>query len=570
MPNIPQVNVGGVTYKLKDAEAREQIANLKNAIGIEYAADFNDLAPSARPYAIYSRSDYLHAPDKYDSPIIGVLYVTEDNQNHFIWQMFVHYYSGRVSTRFKQGASGSWRDWVTLASEDLAPASDLNNLVINKTYTFPSYSGNNKLLNCPFESYGMLFVYKDFTSTLIHQMAINFQNGYVYTRIKVGSGSWRAWVTASDQFSPRQSIAGIDDYNNLTTNGIYTSLGGYQNKTNFPPADSSVGVFVVTTDPQYGYIYQTFIESYTGYVYTRVKTSSWNGWQSTKYRNKNIRILFVGNSMTQDAISYLPCLLKTYFPEIHFEFYMWYIGGATLADHYDAFINNTPCQALSVSKDTSAWANYSNTKTMSDVVSENQFDIVCLQEYFNYKSSYTDSDIVTWNNCKDYISTHYTGGNPLEFISLMHATITNDASKYALAKAGNRLILQKTISQDMIPVGIAKQLALNTAIGTLGDGHDLTVGDYTHAQEGLPSLLQALTAACWLLDKLGDAKSVYGCPLRMTTELFNTLSVPGANLGTGVITGTDDQNLVAQEVAIKAFKIGKRFVLESFDTDSAE
>jgi len=39
--------------------------------------------------------------------------------------------------------------------------------------------------------------------------------------------------------------------------------------------------------------------------------------------------------------------------------------------------------------------------------------------------------------------------------------------------------------------------------------------------------------------------------------------VPGANLGTGVITGTDAQNLLAQEVAIKAYKEGKQFVIEN-------
>ena len=49
----------------------------------------------------------------------------------------------------------------------------------------------------------------------------------------------------------------------------------------------------------------------------------------------------------------------------------------------------------------------------------------------------------------------------------------------------------------------------------------------------------------------------------MTTEIYNTLNVPGPNLGSGVITGTVAQNLLAQEVAINAYKEGKRFVAQN-------
>ena len=46
----------------------------------------------------------------------------------------------------------------------------------------------------------------------------------------------------------------------------------------------------------------------------------------------------------------------------------------------------------------------------------------------------------------------------------------------------------------------------------------------------------------------------------MTTDIYKTLSVPGANLGSGVITGTEEQNLLAQEIAINAYNEGKEFV----------
>ena len=281
---------------------------------------------------------------------------------------------------------------------------------------------------------------------------------------------------------------------------------------------------------------------------------------------KHISILFVGNSLTQDGIAYLPYLLKTYFPEIKFKIYMWYNGGYTLAQQYTDFQNDAACDIFSVAEDTEAWTNYNNSVVISDVLENYKFDIVCIQEYFNYKQSY--SDVSDWNNCKDYIVSNYTGGNSLEFITLFHAPLRSSAaSVFAMTKTGNALFLKNTIAQDMIPNGIAVYRALSTDLDNLGDQGHLSP-DGTHTQEGLPCLLQTYVTACWLFDKLAINKSVYGCAMRITTAIYNTLNVPGANLGTGVVTGTDAQNLLAQEVAIKAYKEGKQFVMNNIYSEN--
>ena len=271
-----------------------------------------------------------------------------------------------------------------------------------------------------------------------------------------------------------------------------------------------------------------------------------------------VSILFIGNSLTQDGIAYLPYLLKNYYPDIKFKFYIWYNGGYTLAQQYTKFTNNEYCEIFSIAEDTATWTNM--VLRMSDVLSMYQFDIVCLQEYFNYKTSYTDTDLTDWNNCRNYITSNYTGGNGLEFVTLFHAPKRDDAqSIFNLAVAGNCLELQKTIADDMIPNGIAVYRALSTDLDNLGDQGHLSP-DGTHTQEGLPCLLQTYVTACWLFDRFGIARSVYGCPMRMTTAIYNSINVPGPNLGTGVITGTDAQNLLAQEVAIQAYKEGKYYV----------
>ena len=358
------------------------------------------------------------------------------------------------------------------------------------------------------------------------------------------------------------------DINSLTEPAVYNCLNGSFTPESAPPAFSNVGTLIVTKETDFNISYQTFIESYSGNVYTRIKRATgWDNWSDSAEKRK-ISILFVGNSLTQDGIAYLPYVLKTYYPEIDFKFYMWYCGGYDLSDQYSAFTNNDAADIFSLCENNTYWTNYNSSKTMADVLTTYKFDIVCMQEYFNYKSEYTTADLADWNNCRDYIQNHYTGGNGLEFVSLFHAPKRDDATNiFNTTKTGNGLILQDTIAEDMIPVGIAVYRALSTDLDNLGDEGHLSP-DGTHAQEGLPCLLQTYTAACWVFDKLAINKSVYGLPFKMTTAIYNTINVPGANLGTGVIEGTDAQNLLAQEVAIKAYKEGKQFVLYNIFPDT--
>ena len=69
----------------------------------------------------------------------------------------------------------------------------------------------------------------------------------------------------------------------------------------------------------------------------------------------------------------------------------------------------------------------------------------------------------------------------------------------------------------------------------------------------------------WLYNHLGINKSVWGSKIRVTNDVYAALNVPGANLGTGVVTGTDAQHLAAQKCAIKALKRGRALEIETFN-----
>ena len=285
--------------------------------------------------------------------------------------------------------------------------------------------------------------------------------------------------------------------------------------------------------------------------------------EKPEYKN-TISILFVGNSLTQDGIAYLPYMLKNYYPDVDFKIYMWYNGGYTLGNQYSDFTNSGTAEIFSVAENSESWSNFKKSKTMADVLATYKFDIVCMQEYFNYKTSYTDC--TDWNNCRAYILNNYKGGNTLKFMSLLHAPLRKDGvdvdAVYNRTKEGNALILKTTVSEDLIPFGIAVRKALDTDLNTLGDKGKLTP-DGTHTQEGLPCLLQTYVALEWLFDKLGMDATVKGNTMRMTTEIYNKISVPGANLGSGVVQGTDAQYTLAQDIAIQAYEEGKQFLKDN-------
>lgn len=287
-----------------------------------------------------------------------------------------------------------------------------------------------------------------------------------------------------------------------------------------------------------------------------------------------LRILFIGNSLTQDAVSYLPLVLHEFSDYIDYKIYLFYRGGATLSDIY----TNKTAQIFSVCNNSVSWVNTNNVSLDSILSTYNDFTIVSLQEYFNYKrtTGYTQADKVAFNNLVNYIADRHNGD--FEVYSFWHRPLnrpsdTND-SDYALTDqeiatkifnlTRNGIMWQlgttdgekNTASKGIIPCGIAAYRAMAVEqLDSLGShaNHHMT-SDGTHAQEGLPCLMQAWVLAQWVFNKLGLPFSCADSMVRCTASIINTLDVPGGN-GT-MIAGTEDQNRAANSVAVNALLEG--------------
>ena len=270
---------------------------------------------------------------------------------------------------------------------------------------------------------------------------------------------------------------------------------------------------------------------------------------------KEISILFIGNSLTQDAVTYVPLLLRELAPDLKFKIYIWYNGGYKLSQQLSDFNNNVACDIFSVCENGTSWANFNNSVTMASVLATYMFDIVCIQEYFNYQEI---SDVTTFNSVVEYIENHYA--YPFKVVTLFHQPKRDTpAVIFERTKAGNALFLKDTVAEDMIPSGIAIYRALSTSLDSLGDQGHLSP-DGTHAQEGLPCMMQAYVTAMWILKQVGIPMSVNNASSIVDNSNYDSINVPGQNLGTGVVIGTTEQVRLSQLVAIKAFKEGEYFV----------
>jgi hypothetical protein len=307
-----------------------------------------------------------------------------------------------------------------------------------------------------------------------------------------------------------------------------------------------------------------------GHIKTKNFNSAEAGGGSS---DKEISIFFVGNSLTQDAVSYLPLVLKELAPGVRFKFYMWYDGGHTLTQILNKWNNGSKAEIFSVCENGTSWTNYNNSKTISSVLSTYSFDVVCLEEYFNYKraNGYTAADKQVFNDIITYIRGHYS--KAFKVVSFFHQPLRKavDGSTYdaiadqvfALTKAGVQWQMQNTISESVIPAGIAVYRAMDVpGLDSLGDTGHLSP-DGTHTQEGLPCLMQAWVVALWVFDHLGMQLSINNAQQRVTAANYSSINVPGANLGNGVVVGTTEQDRLAMDVAIKAYKEGKYIELNA-------
>ena len=296
----------------------------------------------------------------------------------------------------------------------------------------------------------------------------------------------------------------------------------------------------------------TAVEQYQG-VENVVFPTSDNGGK------KKIRILSIGNSYSQDALSYIPFILPNIQKNIDIEIGILYMSGATLQQHYNNFVNETPAYTYFLFNGGISWQNL-GSYTIQQALKSQSWDIILLQQ--GSTSSWT------WATYQPYLNQliNLIYGQidyPVRFGWMLTQsrpktgnTVYTDEeiiSHYNAIAENSQKVLDETLCDFIFPVGTAVQNARTTSLNDLGDYGKLCSSDGGHLQEGLPSQLAAYTCIVELLRLSGyGINSIYGENTRVTTEWVQGKNIPGPN---GSPVGSTDENCaIAQRCVIMAIK----------------
>lgn len=289
--------------------------------------------------------------------------------------------------------------------------------------------------------------------------------------------------------------------------------------------------------------------------------------QGTK---KKIRMLLIGNSATDDALSYVPFIMQNMGVDVDFQIGIAMMSSSTLAMHLDNFENETAAYAFRLYTEGVSWQNYTN-KTIQWMLDNYEWDIISLQqagpqnvetyqpylnELLNLISGYVDYPVkFIWYQTHIFSATS-NGGAPRS-----EETITQ---YYEAEATVTHNILTNTICEYVVPVSTAIQNARGiTALKAIGDYADnpnnltgfgyLNYSDGVHLQEGLPCQIAAYTFILAILDIYGFKEySINGETTRVTSAWTQGKSIPSPH---GNPVGSTDENcLMAQKCAIMAIK----------------
>ena len=242
---------------------------------------------------------YNNFPINYPAEIAsgqGLVFVYPDRTSAtpFLIQEFINVYTGITYYRTKAAtASASWNTWNTkkwftsLGSID--SNTDLNNLK-SEGYYLTKY--NNNPINSPSGALqGFVMVNRSETSPFAAQQFVDLYTGKLYVRLIISGTNWTAWRHASS-ITALGSLTSNDDLDDKQTEGYY--ITSYSSIPVNAPNNATQGLVFICVNSNtgtYPFVVQTYVEIYTGKIYSRSKagtaSATWGKWYTQEQGNWN-------------------------------------------------------------------------------------------------------------------------------------------------------------------------------------------------------------------------------------------------------------------------------------------
>jgi hypothetical protein len=272
-----------------------------------------------------------------------------------------------------------------------------------------------------------------------------------------------------------------------------------------------------------------------GHIYTKNFDSSQSGSGGSSAK-KTIKILFLGNSVTQDHATYLPWLLKnTYGDKIEFAISIFYCGGSsgTIKEYATTIADGgRNAETFSSVVNTDVWTNETNI-SLDTALARQTWDVISIQGWANG----TNEDVTYIPTLIEKLATKMN--HPFELAYLINQTPS--AKPTVLVNTAKQVCRDYSISMLFPP-------ALVTEYARQAWGTNFISPDGGHNREGLPCIMTAYSIMLILCRRMGLWDAVIGNELRITAAEIERMHIPGQN-GSLVAT-TDAQYLQAQEFAV--------------------
>lgn len=280
---------------------------------------------------------------------------------------------------------------------------------------------------------------------------------------------------------------------------------------------------------------------------------------------KSLRLLCFGNSFTEDAISYVPMIVKQLAPDIDVTIGIAYIGGCSLQQHLANLRGKVYTDGEKVylpqryeyykSENGAPWVMLRN-KDADAILADNEWDVVTFQQ--NGAQAHCEWEQAIWPYISELVKLIDEKKNGIRFgwILIHGAYGASDAGfeYYWRGAANNAQMTADALDCIVFPYGTAVQNLRLSGLKSLGDGSakNLTV-DNGHLQEGIGCYCAALTNALTILRLAGvDDVDIMDDFTEIDEATIRYMNIPGRHLGSGVIGMTPENRYLAKLAALAA------------------
>lgn len=290
---------------------------------------------------------------------------------------------------------------------------------------------------------------------------------------------------------------------------------------------------------------------------------------------KKLKVLCIGNSFTQDAMGYVPYIMKNVAPDVDLTLGIAYIGGSPLAWHLANLIGESVTVAdktyspqeyeiYSKSVNGDKWAATFN-KDIDSILNDDDWDIITFQQSGGTSGQDYDIHYAPFlHHILKEVSSRVV--KPVKFGWLsVHGTYNTTAElnlrHYERTVANTQKVVDDTSIDVVFPYGTAVQNLRTIAdLNTIGNyEYGFMQADSGHLQNGIGCLCASYSCALKLLEIIGEARGVMGDTLVVDDTFMKDNNIPGPNPqpieGDYAVLGITDRNrYLAQVAAVQAIK----------------